>query len=121
MAEIVLRLRLLGGEHLDVIYEEADTVDPDAVTEHAIATLGQDGGARRARQRRPACRAVRPRRCRPRSGAKRRGGVMGRRCREHPTASRQLDTCDSKPTTPSPATVTSCLPLARAQPLIDTN
>jgi hypothetical protein len=45
MAEIVLRVRLLGGDHLDVTYEEAATVDPDAVTEHAIATLAQDGGA----------------------------------------------------------------------------
>jgi hypothetical protein len=49
MAEIVLRVRLIAGDHLDVIYEEADTVDPDAVTEHAIAILGQDGGAIRAR------------------------------------------------------------------------
>jgi hypothetical protein len=49
MAEIVLRVRLLGGDHLDVTYEEADTVDPDAVTEHAIATLAQDGGALRDR------------------------------------------------------------------------
>jgi hypothetical protein len=49
MAEIVLRVRLLGGDHLDVTYEEADTVDPDAVTEHAIATLAQDGGALRVR------------------------------------------------------------------------
>jgi len=49
MAEIVLRIRLLGGDHLDVTYEQADIVDPDAVAEHAIATLGQDGGSIRAK------------------------------------------------------------------------
>ncbi len=49
MAEIVLRVRLIGGEHLDVAYQEADTADQDAVIEHAIATLAQDAGALRVR------------------------------------------------------------------------
>jgi hypothetical protein len=49
MAEIVLRVRLISGDHLDVIYEEPDAVDPDAVTERAIATLAQDTGTLRTR------------------------------------------------------------------------
>jgi hypothetical protein len=31
MAEIVLRVRLIGGEHVDVTYKEADTADSDVV------------------------------------------------------------------------------------------
>jgi hypothetical protein len=49
MAEIVLRIRLIGGDHLDVTYEDPDAVDTDTVTEHAIATLAQDSGALRTR------------------------------------------------------------------------
>ena len=49
MAEIVLRVRLIGGEHVDVTYKEADTADSDAVTEHVIATLAQDRSALRTR------------------------------------------------------------------------
>jgi hypothetical protein len=49
MPEIVLRVRLIGGDHVDVTYEEADAVDQDTVTEHAIATLTQDASALRTR------------------------------------------------------------------------
>ena len=49
MSEIVLRVRLIGGDHVDVTYEEADAVDSDDVTEHAIATLAQDTSALRTR------------------------------------------------------------------------
>lgn len=49
MATIVLRVRLIGGDHTDVTYEEPDTVDADAVTEAAIATLALDSGALRTR------------------------------------------------------------------------
>lgn len=38
--EIVLRVRLVGGDRLDVTYENAEAVDRDAATEHAIAALG---------------------------------------------------------------------------------
>jgi hypothetical protein len=48
MAEIVLRVRLIGGDHLDVTYEDP-AADPDAVTEHAIVTLAGDVGALRTR------------------------------------------------------------------------
>ena len=49
MAEIVLRVRLIGGDHVDVTYEDLDTADADAVTEYAIVTLAQDDGALRTR------------------------------------------------------------------------
>jgi hypothetical protein len=49
MVTIVLRVRLIGGDHTDVTYEESDAVDPNAVTEHAIATLALDSGVLRTR------------------------------------------------------------------------
>lgn len=49
MATIVLRIRLIGGDHVDVSYEEPNAVDPDAVIEHAVATLAQDAGALRTK------------------------------------------------------------------------
>jgi hypothetical protein len=49
MAEIVLRVRLIGGDHLDVTYEDLDTVDAGALIEYAIVTLAQDDGALRTR------------------------------------------------------------------------
>jgi len=48
MAEIVLRIRLVGGDHLDVVYEEAGPA-PDDIVEHIISTLAQDGGALRCK------------------------------------------------------------------------
>jgi hypothetical protein len=45
MTEIVLRVRLLGGDHLDVVYDEAGAADD--IVEHIISTLSQDGGALR--------------------------------------------------------------------------
>jgi hypothetical protein len=49
MAGIVLRVRLLGGDHLDVRYEEPDTVGADEVIEHVVSALAQESGALRAR------------------------------------------------------------------------
>lgn len=49
MAEIVLRVRLTGGGHMDLTYEDPDAVDLDAVIEHVIATLASDTGALRTR------------------------------------------------------------------------
>jgi hypothetical protein len=46
MAEIVLRVRLVGGDHLDVTYDEAGTAVGDAV-EHVISALAEDGGTLR--------------------------------------------------------------------------
>jgi hypothetical protein len=48
MAEIVLRVRLVGGDHLDVVYDEASAAVDDIV-EHVILTLAQDGGALRCK------------------------------------------------------------------------
>ena len=49
MAEIVLRVRLTGGDHMDVTYEESDTVNADEVVEHVVSRLAQDSGVLRAR------------------------------------------------------------------------
>jgi hypothetical protein len=49
MAEIVLRVRLVGGDHLDVSYDEPGTAEPDEVTEHIISALAQTSGVLRAR------------------------------------------------------------------------
>lgn len=43
MAEIVLRVRLIGGEHLDVTYEE-DGGTPDEIADRVISTLAEDNG-----------------------------------------------------------------------------
>jgi hypothetical protein len=48
MAEIVLRVRLISGEHLDVAYDEGDG-GAGEVVEHVISTLADDGGALRCR------------------------------------------------------------------------
>jgi hypothetical protein len=42
-------MRLVGGDRLDVTYEDAEAFDRDAATEHAIATLALDTGALRTR------------------------------------------------------------------------
>ena len=48
MAEIVLRVRLIGGEHLDVTYDEAEG-DPDEIVERAISSLAEENGMLRCR------------------------------------------------------------------------
>ena len=49
MAGIVLRVRLTGGDHVDVTYEEADVTDVDELTEKAISTLAEDSGVLRTK------------------------------------------------------------------------
>jgi hypothetical protein len=49
MASIVLRVRLISGDHLDVSYEEDDAVGDDEVVAHAVAVLAADGGMLRCR------------------------------------------------------------------------
>jgi hypothetical protein len=44
MAAIVLRVRLISGDHLDVVYEESDANEEDVVLQHAIETLQSDTG-----------------------------------------------------------------------------
>jgi hypothetical protein len=48
MTEIVLRVRLIGGEHLDVAYD-ADGDDSDETVERVISTLAEDNGVLRCR------------------------------------------------------------------------
>jgi hypothetical protein len=48
MAEIVLRVRLIGGDHLDVTYGDRDAAE-DELVEHAISALAQDDGKLRCR------------------------------------------------------------------------
>jgi hypothetical protein len=49
MAETVLRIRLTGGDHVDVTYEETDVVEETEVAEHAIAILADEAGMLRSR------------------------------------------------------------------------
>lgn len=49
MARIVLRVRLTGGDHLDVTYEEPETDAGEEVIEHVISTFAQDSGVLRSR------------------------------------------------------------------------
>jgi hypothetical protein len=49
MATIVLRARLVGGEHTDLTYEDPDQVDEDAIVDHVIEQLRVDGGVLRCR------------------------------------------------------------------------
>jgi hypothetical protein len=49
MARIVLRVRLVTGDRLDVTYEESETSQEAAVLENAISTLSDPSGVLRAR------------------------------------------------------------------------
>ena len=47
MAELVLRVRLIGGEHLDVTYDTGD--GQDETVERVIGILAEDNGVLRCR------------------------------------------------------------------------
>ena len=49
MAKIVLRVRLTGGDHMDITYEEPDTGTIDEVILHVISTLAEDSGVLQSR------------------------------------------------------------------------
>jgi hypothetical protein len=49
MATIVMRVRLVGGEHTDLTYEDPDQTDTSAVIDHVIEVLGSDSGVLRCR------------------------------------------------------------------------
>jgi hypothetical protein len=49
MATIVLRVRLLGGEHTDVTYEDPAQDDEGRMIEQAVEVLRQDSGVLRCR------------------------------------------------------------------------
>lgn len=48
MAEIVLRVRLIGGDHLDVTYNKAGGA-PEEIVERIVSTLAKDDGVLRCR------------------------------------------------------------------------
>lgn len=47
MAKLVLRVRMVGGDSMDVIYEQSGPADEDEMTEHVISTLTADSGVLR--------------------------------------------------------------------------
>jgi hypothetical protein len=48
MAGIALRVRLIGGDRVDVAYAEPDTTESDVI-EHAISALAHESGVLRSR------------------------------------------------------------------------
>jgi hypothetical protein len=49
MTSIVLRVRLMAGDRLDVIYDEPHSADAADVAEHAVTALAEPSGMIRAR------------------------------------------------------------------------
>lgn len=47
MAEIVLRVRLTGGDHLDVTYEDPGADDEQEILDRAVEALAEDHGVLR--------------------------------------------------------------------------
>ena len=49
MATIVLRVRLLGGEHTDLMYEDPDQPDEGGLVDHVVGVLSEESGVLRCR------------------------------------------------------------------------
>jgi hypothetical protein len=49
MATTVMRVRLLGGDRMDLTYDEPDVVDDADLVEQIISVLAEDFGVLRAR------------------------------------------------------------------------
>jgi hypothetical protein len=49
MVSIVLRVRLMGGEHMDVTYEDPSVSTETEMIENVVSVLSQDSGALRCR------------------------------------------------------------------------
>jgi hypothetical protein len=49
MAKIVLRVRLMAGDRMDVTYEQTDAETEDQLVEHVISTLAKDSGVLRCK------------------------------------------------------------------------
>jgi hypothetical protein len=47
MAKVVLRVRLVGGDQVDVSFDDPGIVDPEKLIEHAISVLSDDSGVLR--------------------------------------------------------------------------
>ena len=49
MARVVLRVRVIGGDRLDITHEEPDAVDEGELAGHVTSTLAQDSGVLRSK------------------------------------------------------------------------
>ena len=49
MATTVLRVRLVGGDRMDLTFDEPDISSDDELLEHVISTLAADSGALRTK------------------------------------------------------------------------
>jgi hypothetical protein len=49
MATIVLRVRLVGGERVDVMFDGPQNVDESRVIDHVVDTLAESAGVLRCR------------------------------------------------------------------------
>jgi hypothetical protein len=49
MATTVLRVRLIGGDRMDITYDEPGVSDEDQLVEHVISTLADDAGVLRSK------------------------------------------------------------------------
>lgn len=49
MATTVLRVRLIGGDRIDITYDKPDVSDEDELVEHVISTLAEASGVLRSR------------------------------------------------------------------------
>ena len=49
MAITVLRVRLIGGDRVDITYDKPEVSDEDQLVEHVISTLAQDSGVLRTK------------------------------------------------------------------------
>jgi len=49
MATIVLRVRLIGGDHTDLTYEDPDQADEHEMIDHVIEVLREPSGVLRCR------------------------------------------------------------------------
>jgi hypothetical protein len=47
MATTVLRVRLIGGDRMDITYDKPDVSDENELVEQLISTLAQDSGVLR--------------------------------------------------------------------------
>ena len=47
MEGVVLRVRLISGDSIDVTYEERDASSEDEVIDHVVSTLAEDSGVLR--------------------------------------------------------------------------
>lgn len=49
MVRLVLRVRLIGGDRMDVTFEASERVNEEQIIDHVVSTLAQDGGVLRTR------------------------------------------------------------------------